>query len=239
MFLSLLRKVCKASASAFSTTRTTTSWTRYAERGKNQKRGPGNTRSFLSPDHYSRPKRRVRTTRKRNYVAILRTLHTGPKMIKAENEKSFQHKKITWEQNSLFLLRNKHQEYNNLLTSFATCLCRQRIGNQRTAQLRRAFRAPRGHDFALMGLAFFYAALPTCLVVYVQKSDFHLINMFCAVIVVKNVLCLAQVVFSYFVLHSSKIPLVLTTKAGPWPTWDTRRGEEFSEREPNFLSYVQ
>jgi len=28
----------------------------------------------------------------------------------------------------------------------------------------------------------------------------------------KNVLCLAQVVFSYFVLHSSKIPLVLTTK---------------------------
>jgi len=66
-----------------------------------------------------------------------------------------------------------------------------------------------------MGLAFFYAALPTCLVVYVQKSDFHLINMFCAVIVVKNVLCLAQVVFSYFVLHSSKIPLVLTTKAGP------------------------
>jgi len=49
---------------------------------------------------------------------------------------------------------------------------------------------------------------------YVQKSDFHLINMFCVVTVVKNVLpvCLARVVFSYLVLHSSKIPLVLTTK---------------------------
>jgi len=32
----------------------------------------------------------------------------------------------------------------------------------------------------------------------------------CVVIVAKNVLCLAQVVFSYSVLNSSKIPLVLT-----------------------------
>jgi len=73
---------------------------------------------------------------------------------------------------------------------------------------------PRGHGFALMGLAFIYPALPTCLVVYVRKSDFHLIDVFCVVIVVKQcrLLCLAQVVFSYFVLHSSKIPLVLTTK---------------------------
>jgi len=63
-----------------------------------------------------------------------------------------------------------------------------------------------------MGLAFIYPALPTGLVVYVQKSDFHLINVFCVVIVVKNVLCLAQVVFSYFVLHSSKIPLLFTNK---------------------------
>jgi len=38
-----------------------------------------------------------------------------------------------------------------------------------------------------MGLAVTYRALPTCLVVYVRKSDFHLINMFCVVIVVKNV----------------------------------------------------
>jgi len=38
-----------------------------------------------------------------------------------------------------------------------------------------------------MGLAFTYPALPTCLVVYVQKSDFHFINVFCVVIAVKNV----------------------------------------------------
>jgi len=29
-----------------------------------------------------------------------------------------------------------------------------------------------------MGLVFIYPALPTCLVVYVQKSDFHLVNVF-------------------------------------------------------------
>jgi len=40
--------------------------------------------------------------------------------------------------------------------------------------------------FALMGLAFIYPALPTCLVVYVQKSDFHLVNVVCEVIVVKK-----------------------------------------------------
>jgi len=56
-----------------------------------------------------------------------------------------------------------------------------------------------------MDLAFIYPALPTCLVVYVQKLDFHLINVFCVVIVVKKrkLLCLAKLVFSYFVLHSN------------------------------------
>jgi len=39
---------------------------------------------------------------------------------------------------------------------------------------------------SLMGLAFIYLALPACLVVYVQKSDLHLINLFCEVIVVKK-----------------------------------------------------
>jgi len=63
-----------------------------------------------------------------------------------------------------------------------------------------------------MGLAFIYPRLPTCLVVHDQKPEFHLIKVFCVVIVVKNVLCLVQVVFSYFVLHSTKMPLVLTTK---------------------------
>jgi len=64
-----------------------------------------------------------------------------------------------------------------------------------------------------MGLAFIYPALPTCLVVYVQKKDFHLINVFCVMIVTKKcrLLCLDQVV-SYFALHSSKIPLMLTRK---------------------------
>jgi len=63
-----------------------------------------------------------------------------------------------------------------------------------------------------MALAFVYPALPT--VVYTQKSDFHLINVFCVVTAVKKckLLRLAQVVFSYFVLHSSKILLVFTTK---------------------------
>jgi len=66
-----------------------------------------------------------------------------------------------------------------------------------------------------MRLAFLYPALPTCLVVSVQKSDFHLINVFCVVIVVKKrkLLCLTQVVFFYFVLHSNKLPLVFTTEA--------------------------
>jgi len=38
------------------------------------------------------------------------------------------------------VLCNKDQEYNNSLASFATCLCRQRIGHGRIAQLRYAFR---------------------------------------------------------------------------------------------------
>jgi len=65
-----------------------------------------------------------------------------------------------------------------------------------------------------MDLVFIYPAQPTCLVIYVQKLDFHLINMLCVVIVTKNVglLCLVHVVFSYFVLHSSRTPLVLATK---------------------------
>jgi len=45
-----------------------------------------------------------------------------------------------------------------------------------------------------------------CLVVDVQKSDLHLINICCEVNVVKNVLWLPQAVVSYFVLHGSKTP---------------------------------
>jgi len=36
----------------------------------------------------------------------------------------------------VLLLRNIDQEYNDTLASFATCLCRQRIGHKRTAHLR-------------------------------------------------------------------------------------------------------
>jgi len=36
----------------------------------------------------------------------------------------------------VLLLRYKDQEYNKPLASFASCLCRQRIGHERTAQLR-------------------------------------------------------------------------------------------------------
>jgi len=52
-----------------------------------------------------------------------------------------------------------------------------------------------------MGLAFIYPALPTCLVGYVQKSGFNLINVFCEEIVVKNVLCLAQCLLTQWILH--------------------------------------
>jgi len=52
------------------------------------------------------------------------------------------------------------------------------------------------------------------LVVYVQKSDFHLIHVFCVVIFVKKctILWLVHEVFSYFVLFRSKIPLLISTK---------------------------
>jgi len=33
---------------------------------------------------------------------------------------------------------------------------------------------------------FIYLALSTCLVLYIQKSDFYLVNVFCAVIIVKK-----------------------------------------------------
>jgi len=51
--------------------------------------------------------------------------------------------------------------------------------------------------------------LPSCIR---PNSNLHLINVFSVVIVVKNVLWLSQAVFSFFVIHRSKIPSVLTTK---------------------------
>jgi len=36
----------------------------------------------------------------------------------------------------VLLLHNKNHEYNNSLAIFATCICRQRIGHERSGQLR-------------------------------------------------------------------------------------------------------
>jgi len=90
----------------------------------------------------------------------------------------------------VLLLRNNDLEYNNPLASFATCLCsrRQMSGHERTACVVALSMLGASRSrlcLALTGLAFIYPALPTCLVVYVQKLDFHLINMFCVVIVAK------------------------------------------------------
>jgi len=35
------------------------------------------------------------------------------------------------------------------------------------------------------------------------------------------------------------VPKVFVKVSGPEPAWDTRRGEEFSDRDPNFSNYVQ
>jgi len=42
-----------------------------------------------------------------------------------------------------------------------------------------------------------------------------------------------------FALLSSGKPVSVRVSPGPQPAWDTRRGEEFSERGPKFLNYVQ
>ena len=109
------------------------------------------------------------------------------------------------------MLRNKDQEHNNPLASFAQPAS---AGKGANCAIALSVLGPRGHYLCLMGLLFSYLGLPTCLVEFVLKSDFHLNNVLCSVVVLKKrkLLCLAQVVFSYFVLHSNKIPLVLTTK---------------------------
>jgi len=63
-----------------------------------------------------------------------------------------------------------------------------------------------------MGLAFIYLALSTCLVVYFQKSCFHLINVFCVVIVVKNVLSRPGSLLLFCTAWQQDTFLVHTTK---------------------------
>jgi len=90
-----------------------------------------------------------------------------------------------WRFIAVLLLRDKDQEYSNPLASLQPASA----GKGPNCELALSVSGPRGHDFTLMGLAFIYLALPTCLVVYVQKSDFHLINVICVVIVKKVSYC--------------------------------------------------
>jgi len=96
----------------------------------------------------------------------------------------------------VLLLHNKDQGYNNPLASFATtCLCRQSIGHSELLPAS----AGKGSDMSV-----------TLSVSVGSRSRLCLDQRVCVVIVAKNVLCLAQVVFSYSVLNSRKMPLVLT-----------------------------
>jgi len=107
----------------------------------------------------------------------------------------------------VLLLRNKDQKYNNRLASFATCLCKW--ANWALAlSLSGASRSrlcPDGPRVHLYGPAY----MPICTRPEV-RFPLDQRTIFCVAIVVKKrkLLCLAQVVFSYFVLHSNKIPLV-------------------------------
>jgi len=105
----------------------------------------------------------------------------------------------------VLLSRNEDQEYNNPLANSqpasadkgANCALALSVSGASRSRL-----CPDGPRVHLSGPAY----MPSC-VLYVQTSDFHLINVFCVVIVVRKgkLLCLVQVVFSYFVLHSNKI----------------------------------
>jgi len=121
----------------------------------------------------------------------------------------------------VLLLRSKDQEYNNPLASLATCLCRQR-NELRTCAKRveglvvttlpwwasRSFIRPDGPRVHLSGPAY----MPSCIGPEVRLPLHQRILWSDCCKKKCRLLCLAQVVFSYFVLHSSKIPLVLTTK---------------------------
>jgi len=73
-----------------------------------------------------------------------------------------------------------------------------------------------GHEFALMGLVFIYLALPSAYTPSCIRPEVRFTldqRVLCSDCCKKcKLLCLAQEVFSYFLLHRSKIPLVLTTK---------------------------
>ena len=107
----------------------------------------------------------------------------------------------------MLLLPKKDQEQNNPLASFATYHSRRMIGHERTASRSRL--CPDGPCVHLSSSAY----MPSCIRPEVRLPLHQ--RVLCSDCFKKNVLCLAQVVFSYFVLHRhnrSKIPLVITTK---------------------------
>jgi len=71
---------------------------------------------------------------------------------------------------------------------------------------------PKASAYSLLELLIVKLAyMPSCICPEVRPPFDQ--NVFCVAIVDKKCIMLAQVVFSHFVLHRSKIPLVLTTKA--------------------------
>jgi len=110
----------------------------------------------------------------------------------------------------VLLLRNKDLEYNNSLASFATWLCRQRSELRTCAKRVGASRSricPDGPRVHLSGPAY----MPSCIRPEVRfPLDQRILGSDCCKKC--KLLCLAQLVFSYLVPHSSNIPLVLTTK---------------------------
>ena len=121
---------------------------------------------------------------------------------------------ITWSEHlkifAVLFLRNKDQEYNNPLASFTTCLCWQR-SELRTCAKRVGGLAvttlPDGPRVHFSGPAYMLSCIR-------PEVRFPLDQcILCSDCCKKcKLLCLVQVVFSYFVLYSSKIPLVLTIK---------------------------
>jgi len=107
----------------------------------------------------------------------------------------------------VLLLRSKDHKSNNPLASFATCLCRQRNELRTCAKCAGGLAVttlpgcPDGPRIHLSGSAY----MPSCIGPEIRLPLYQ--RIFCGVIVVKKcrLLCLAHVVFSYLVLHSSKI----------------------------------
>jgi len=165
-----------------------------------------------------------------------------------------------WRFIAVLLLRNKDQECNNALASFATCLCWQR-SELHTCTKRRFFLRRFRDPIWVPRIRENYHRVPAVRENRVRTDPYRAPNIFLKKNLAKRVgasrsrlcpngplvhlsgpaympgcirpevkfpldqrilcsdcckkcrlLCLAQVVFSYFILHGGKIPLLLTTK---------------------------